>query len=99
LKGFCPGEMIHPNLIIKRFTFIFWHFVFCAIFSNVQPTPSDFLTNPYQTKLNMKLISPTMVKAHVKNSYNSLKCDNMIENIQIHMSWHVFFFFCTNMKK
>jgi hypothetical protein len=27
--------MIHPNLIVKKFTFVFWHFVYSATSSNV----------------------------------------------------------------
>jgi hypothetical protein len=39
---------------------------------------------------------------HQKNDVIFSKCDNVIENIQIHMSWQFFFFFglkfCTNVK-
>jgi hypothetical protein len=39
-RDFAPyqlGDMIHPNLIVKKFTFIFRHFVYSATSSNVHP--------------------------------------------------------------
>jgi len=39
------GEMIHPNLVVQGFTFIFGHFVSNTAFLNVHPTPSDFVIN------------------------------------------------------
>jgi hypothetical protein len=67
------GEMIHPNVVVQGFTFVFQHFVSNTIFLNVHPTPSDFVFNLEVTKLNMKPSSPKMVKAPIihKNSYNS----------------------------
>jgi hypothetical protein len=62
--------------------------------SNVHPTPSDFVINPLPTKLNLRLFFPKMVMApiiHQKNHVIFSKCDNVIENIQIHMSWQSFF--------
>jgi len=40
-----------------------------------QPHSSDLVTNPYLTKLNMKLLSSKMIMALIihKNSYNSFK--------------------------
>jgi hypothetical protein len=51
----------------------------------------------------MKLLSPKMVMAPIihKNSCSSLKGVNVIEKIEMHMWWRVFFFglkFCTNVK-
>jgi hypothetical protein len=48
-RDFAPlklDEMIHPNLVVKRFTFIFGHFIFSHTSSNVHPAPTDFVTNP-----------------------------------------------------
>ncbi len=81
--------MIHPNLVVKRFTFIYWHFVcFLAISSNVHPGPS---TKP--RKLKIKLLFPKMVIHPSLAKFRGIlsKCDNVIENIEIHMSWEVFF--------
>ncbi len=104
------GEMIHPNLVVKIFTFIFWHFVFSATSSNVHPNPSDktqVTLSPIHNPQNLIwnyffqtwLWHPSYSKIHVILS----KCDNVIENIQIHMSWWVSFFFlglkfCINAK-
>jgi hypothetical protein len=34
------GQMIHPNLVVQGFTFMFRHFVSNTSFLNVRPTPS-----------------------------------------------------------
>jgi len=55
----------------------------------------------------MKLFSPKMIMAPIIDAKIHVilsKCNNVIENIQIHMSWQVFFFFfglkfCINVRK
>jgi hypothetical protein len=87
--------MIHPNFDVKRFTFIFWHFILFATSSNVHPAPKwlchQFIIHKtkYETTFFKKwLWHSSYTKIHIIFS----KCDNVIENIQIHMSWQVFFF-------
>jgi hypothetical protein len=56
--------MIHLNLIVKGFTFIFWHFVFSATSSNVHPSLNWLChqSRAHKTK-NMKLLSSKMIMA------------------------------------
>jgi hypothetical protein len=79
---------------------IFWHFVpqMCT-----QPNwlcHQSIITKQNKTRkyfLQNWLWHPSYTKIHVI----LLKCDNVIENIQIHMSWWVSFFglkFCINVK-
>jgi hypothetical protein len=49
--------MIHPNLVVKRFTFVFWHF--CFLCRNLKCAPQSQVTKP--TKLKVKLLSPKIV--------------------------------------
>ncbi len=52
-RDFAPyqlGEMIHPNLVVKRFTLIFRHFVFSA-------TSSKMFMHPSYTKIHIILSS------------------------------------------
>jgi hypothetical protein len=93
--------MIHPNLVVYKFTFIFWHFVFYATSSNVHPTPSDFVTNPEPTKLDMKLLFPNIIMAPIilKNSCNSFKMWLKTFKYPCHDKFSFFGFkFCTNLK-
>jgi hypothetical protein len=51
----------------------------------------------------MKQLSSKMVMAFIIHKIHVIfsKCDNVIENIQIHMWWQIFLFclkFCTNVK-
>ncbi len=62
--------------------------------SDTRPTRfGSIFPNFITTKLNMKILSPKMVMAPIISKIYVIlsKCDNVIENIQIHTSWSIFF--------
>jgi hypothetical protein len=46
------GQMIHPNLVVQGFTFMFRHFVSNTSFLNVRPTPSSKSSAEMKKKKN-----------------------------------------------
>jgi len=96
--------MIHPNLVVRRFTFYLLTFYFLCHLLKCAPSPKSL----YHTSIAHKTKYET---TFFKNDYGHplytkiyiilSKRDNVIENIQIRISWQMFFFglkICTNMK-
>jgi hypothetical protein len=91
-KGFLPqyqlGEMIHLNLVLKTFTFI----SFDILFSLSPPqmcTQAQLTLSPignHKTKFENIFFKNGYGTHHMQKLYIILSnCDNVIENIQIHM--------------
>ncbi len=99
-KGFYPqklNEMIHPNLVGKIFTFIFWHFVFSSAFSKCAPSPKQL----YHQSITHKAKYETTFSKNGCGTHNTQNSDNsfkMWQCDQIHISSCFGLKFCTNVK-
>ncbi len=88
------GEMIHPNLVVNNSHSSFDIFVLSVTSLNVHP--AQLTLSPIHNHKN-KILKYFLQKWLWHQSYAKIyvilsKCDNFIENIQIHMPWLVFFF-------
>ncbi len=87
--------MIQFNLVGKKFTSIFWHFVFSATSSNVHPAPK-WLCHQFITH---KIKYETIFSRDGYGTHHAQKFMEFFQNVTMWLKTFTFLKTCTNVKK